>query len=203
MTLSSNGQLEATAAQLRAARKIDILIVKREMVDNVYIVAVQARTQDGRTDESTGVASLEDEDGKPLTGKAKAASMMDAEAEAKWRATFSICGIDWRAGDLHQPTFADSPPTTAQPFSESSSIQLFGLDEKVYEKQMKRKSITKTDLARSLGAAREGIPPENVNSQRYISHVNNFLSKPFSAKLSTHKEFGELLDVEIQFVAKA
>ena len=72
----------------------------------------------------------------------------------------------------------------------------------IYEDQMERKGLKKTDLARLLGAKREGVPPEQVDPQKYISHVNNFLNKPLSATMRTYKEFGKLLDVEIQLVAK-
>ena len=72
----------------------------------------------------------------------------------------------------------------------------------IYEDQMKRKGLKKADLARLLGSKREGVPPEEIDAQKYISHVNNFFNKPLSATMRTYKEFGELLDVEIQLVAK-
>lgn len=99
------------AEQLRATRRISLSIVNRERLEGVYIVTARATTPDGRTDESTGVVSLEKEGGTwetgqngkrffkkdgtivPLTGDALANALMKAETKAKRRVTLSICGL--------------------------------------------------------------------------------------------------------------
>lgn len=74
--------------QLRKLQKVSLRIVSREKIGDVYVVTAQAKTPDGREDESTGAVAL----GK-LSGDALANLYMKAETKAKRRVTLSICGL--------------------------------------------------------------------------------------------------------------
>lgn len=76
--------------QLREQRGISLTITSRDSVGDVYVVTVRAVGADGRTDESTGVVSLD-----RLGGDALANALMKAETKAKRRVTLSICGLGW------------------------------------------------------------------------------------------------------------
>lgn len=99
--------------QLRKIHNISIAITGREKIEDVYIVTAKASTQDGRSDESTGVVSITKEDGewktaqsgkryfvgngtfKPLRSDALANALMKAETKSKRRVTLSLCGLGW------------------------------------------------------------------------------------------------------------
>lgn len=76
--------------QLRDVKKISIIDLEAQMVDDLYIVKAKASNQYGRTDESTGAVTM-----GHLKGEAKANAMMKAETKAKRRVTLSICGLGW------------------------------------------------------------------------------------------------------------
>lgn len=130
--------------QLRANNKINVTIISRERMGDVYIVTVRATTADGRSDESTGVVSLVKEGGEwrtapsgkryfagngewtELRGNDMANQLMRAETKAKRRVTLSICGLGWtdeseietipnaRPVVVHEDGVIDEP-TTEQP----------------------------------------------------------------------------------------
>jgi hypothetical protein len=82
--------------QLRQKREISINIIERRVEGGVYLVVAEARTKDGRRDESMGVVALEYSDGGKwyaLRGDALANAFMKAETKAKRRVTLSICGL--------------------------------------------------------------------------------------------------------------
>jgi hypothetical protein len=103
--------------QLRAIHRVNIAIVAREKMDDVYIVTARATLPNGRTDEATGVVVLVKEDGewktaqsgkkyfqgngqfKQLRGDSLANALMRAETKAKRRVTLSICGLGWIVED--------------------------------------------------------------------------------------------------------
>lgn len=74
--------------QLRKLNNISLSITETKIVDDIYIVVVEARTNEGRSDSATGAVVI----GK-LQGEAKANAFMKAETKAKRRATLSICGL--------------------------------------------------------------------------------------------------------------
>lgn len=91
--ISLNGKLVLYAKrdctdQLRFRDRISIRIVAREILDDVYVVTAQAKTPEGREDESTGAVPVAN-----LKGEAKANAYMKAETKAKRRVTLSICGL--------------------------------------------------------------------------------------------------------------
>lgn len=90
-----NGKLVLYASrnctdQLRASRRINLSIVARERMDDVYVVTARATMPDGRSDESIGAVPL-----GVLKGEALANALMKAETKAKRRATLSVCGLSW------------------------------------------------------------------------------------------------------------
>jgi hypothetical protein len=90
-----NGKLVLYASrnctdQLRATRKINLSIVARERMEDVYVVTARATMPDGRSDESVGAVAL-----GSLKGEALANALMKAETKAKRRATLSVCGLSW------------------------------------------------------------------------------------------------------------
>ena len=75
------------AEQLRSVRGVSLEIVRREIIEDVYVVTARAYIGN-RCDESTGVVPIAN-----LKGEAKANAFMKAETKAKRRATLSICGL--------------------------------------------------------------------------------------------------------------
>ena len=74
--------------QLRAVRKVSLVIGDRITQGDVYIVTAKATLPDGRTDESTGAVTIGE-----LRGDNLANAYMKAETKAKRRVTLSICGL--------------------------------------------------------------------------------------------------------------
>lgn len=78
------------ADQLRRLHRISVTIVAARREDELFIVTARATTPDGRTDEATGVVTVQG-----LRGEALANALMRAETKAKRRVTLSICGLGW------------------------------------------------------------------------------------------------------------
>jgi len=76
------------ADQLRKINRISLEIIDRKISGDLLVVAVRARTPDGRTDEDMGVVSV-----KGLAGEALCNAMLKATTKAKRRVTLSICGL--------------------------------------------------------------------------------------------------------------
>lgn len=74
--------------QLRQIHGVSLEIVSQETVQDLYVVTVQARTADGRTDADMGAVSI-----KGATGDALVNAMLKAVTKAKRRVTLSICGL--------------------------------------------------------------------------------------------------------------
>ena len=97
--------------QLRLIHSVSVEIIERKPGHGTYTVSARAKTPDGRTDESSGVVSIEKEGGdwktndngkryfqgngkwETLKGDALANCFMKAETKAKRRVTLSICGL--------------------------------------------------------------------------------------------------------------
>ncbi len=97
--------------QLRNLHSISVKILSREVVEGVFVVTAQARTPEGREDESIGAVPVVKEDGNwktsqsgkrffegsgeylPLKPEDRANAIMKAETKAKRRVTLSICGL--------------------------------------------------------------------------------------------------------------
>ena len=76
--------------QLRKRDGVNVTIVSREKLDDLYVVTARATTQDGRADESIGAVSI-----AGLKGDSLANALMKAETKAKRRVTLSIVGLGW------------------------------------------------------------------------------------------------------------
>lgn len=76
--------------QLRQQRHVNIEIVSRERIDDLYVVTARASTPDGRYDESIGAVSIGN-----LKGEALANALMKGETKAKRRATLSLIGLSF------------------------------------------------------------------------------------------------------------
>jgi hypothetical protein len=74
--------------QLRDKRKVNIVKLERERMEDIYTVTAYAVTADGRQDSSIGAVSI-----AGLRGDALANAIMKAETKAKRRVTLSICGL--------------------------------------------------------------------------------------------------------------
>lgn len=74
--------------QLRSLHGVAIVILSREILDDVYVVTARATLPNGRTDESVGAVTI-----GGLKGDNKANALMKAESKAKRRVTLSICGL--------------------------------------------------------------------------------------------------------------
>ena len=81
---------KAATDQLRQIHKVSIRIMDRQNLDDVYVVTAQARTPEGREDESIGAVDI-----KGLRGDALSNAWMKAETKAKRRVTLSVCGLSF------------------------------------------------------------------------------------------------------------
>jgi hypothetical protein len=91
--ITLNGKLTLYAKkdatdQLRDKRKVNIVKLERERMEDIYTVTAYAVTADGRQDSSIGAVSI-----AGLRGDALANAIMKAETKAKRRVTLSICGL--------------------------------------------------------------------------------------------------------------
>ncbi len=88
-----NGQLRLYARrdatdQLRKIYGVDIEIISKQQVGDLYMVEVRATDKTGRKDSALGAVSI-----KGLGGELLANALMKAESKAKRRVTLSLCGL--------------------------------------------------------------------------------------------------------------
>jgi hypothetical protein len=76
------------AEQLRGRHNINVTIVSRERIEDVYVVTARGTLPSGRSDESTGAVSI-----AGLRGDALCNALMKAETKAKRRVTLSLVGL--------------------------------------------------------------------------------------------------------------
>jgi hypothetical protein len=74
--------------QLRKVHNVDLQIVSREQIGDLYVVTTRARMANGRTDEDVAAVSI-----AGLRGEALANAMMKTTTKAKRRVTLSIVGL--------------------------------------------------------------------------------------------------------------
>lgn len=163
--------------QLRKLHNISVKIVGREVVDGVCVVTSQAKTPEGREDESVGAVPLVKDGGSwrtnqggkrffeadgtliPLRPEDRANAIMKAETKSKRRVTLSICGLgmldesefDTISGKIEKPidTGGHAPGTQAAADY---------VAEKKIEKQKAEAGMPK-DLARMLDSIKK---PQNA-----------------------------------------
>lgn len=92
------------ADQLRKRDNVSIVDMTTELVEDLYIVKVTAKTKDERYDSSTGVIYIGN-----LKGVERANAMMKCETKAKRRVTLSICGLGW-LDETEVETITDAKP---------------------------------------------------------------------------------------------
>ncbi|NJO62404.1 MAG: hypothetical protein HC836_30515 [Richelia sp. RM2_1_2] len=98
------------AAQLRDRFSISTRIKSRELLEDIWVVTVEAQRGE-RTEEATGAASILDKYGKTSPDQ-KTNALKKAETQAKRRATLSICGFGWddeESGKVLKAEFHDPP----------------------------------------------------------------------------------------------
>ncbi|WP_414623876.1 hypothetical protein [Calothrix sp. CCY 0018] len=98
------------AAQLRDRFGISTRIKSRELLEDMWVVTVEAQRGE-RTEEATGAASILDKYGKTSPDQ-KTNALKKAETQAKRRATLSICGFGWddeESGKVLKAEFHDPP----------------------------------------------------------------------------------------------
>jgi len=74
--------------QLRNIRRVSIIKLERDRLEDIYLVTATAQSVDGRQDSSIGAVNI-----AGLRGDALANALMKAETKAKRRVTLSICGL--------------------------------------------------------------------------------------------------------------
>lgn len=112
ITLNSKLTLYAgrnCADQLRRLHHIDIRIVGRERIDDLYVVTAHATAPDGRGDEEIGAVNV-----GGLRGEALANAMMKATTKAKRRVTLSIVGLGW-LDESETDSIPDARPAHVNP----------------------------------------------------------------------------------------
>jgi hypothetical protein len=91
--LTLNGKLTLYARkdcteQLRRINAISIRVISKEVIDDAFVVTVEASTPDGRVDSDMGATTI-----VGLKGDAKINAMLKAITKAKRRVTLSISGL--------------------------------------------------------------------------------------------------------------
>jgi len=76
------------ADQIRRLRGVSINSLDKQVVQDVYVVTVEASDMNGRKDQATGAVNIAN-----LKGESLANAMMKAETKAKRRVTLSLCGL--------------------------------------------------------------------------------------------------------------
>lgn len=130
--------------QLRKNNNISIKIRDTKITEGIYIVIVDAKTQDGREDSSTGAITI-----SGLKGDALCNAMMKAETKAKRRATLSICGLGFTDESEIETMHGAKKLDIHSPVTEKKSLNdESGLDEMDYKSDIDRimKSQTKEEL---------------------------------------------------------
>lgn len=97
-------------SQLRDRYQISTFIKSREIIENMWIVVVEAK-KGSRIEEATGAASIIDKYGKS-TPQLKVNALKKAETQARRRATLAICGFsetDEDQGRIMQSATYDPP----------------------------------------------------------------------------------------------
>ena len=131
ITLQGKATLYATKGATDQLRKIHGVSVvpgstHTTKIEDVYIVHVDMRDKDGRTDSATGAVNI-----TGLKGDALANAVMKAETKAKRRCTLSLCGL----GMLDETELETIPAIAKTPYqpSESAQAEVAAIDAKVKE----------------------------------------------------------------------
>jgi hypothetical protein len=145
--------------QLRQIHHVSIGAPRGEVVGGQYVVHVEARLPDGRTDSDVGVVDLEN-----LRGATRANLIMKAVTKAKRRVTLSICGLgmldeseletlpnaqplafDPASGEITEPDprapssdWADKPPAVAETLKQALRATAAARDAQITEAQRRR-----------------------------------------------------------------
>lgn len=101
------------AEQLRAKHRVSVRTLSREKEDGLYIVTVEGRLPNGRSEEAQGIVEI-----SSLKGQALANAMMKANTKAVRRVTLALCGLgfpladegdghpvamNWQTGEMREP----------------------------------------------------------------------------------------------------
>lgn len=79
--------------QLRRQHMISVRVMRREVVGEMFVVEVEGRTPNGRTDQSSKYVPLKDGRGQKLVGNNLANAFAKAETGAKRRLVLSMVGL--------------------------------------------------------------------------------------------------------------
>lgn len=80
-------------AQLRSIHRIMVMIVRREIVGELFMVEAKGRMPNGREDTATKYVPITYQDGNRYKGQQLANAFMKAETGAKRRVTLSLIGL--------------------------------------------------------------------------------------------------------------
>lgn len=97
--------------QLRKNNGVSVTDIKKEQVNDIYVVTVIGQDRSGRTDASTGAVNL-----RGLEGDDLANAIMKAETKAKRRLTLSLCGLGM-LDETEVETIRDARPVTIETIS--------------------------------------------------------------------------------------
>jgi hypothetical protein len=161
--------LRAATDQLRKLHHVSIEILKRERVDDTYLVTARATMPDGRADESMGAVNL-----KGLAGDALANAYLKAETKAKRRVTLSICGL----GMLDETEVETIPGARITPSA--------GVEEQLTRQELERVTEVTMNVAEwiaqgSIGDAVYEMENAGLNAEQQIVLWTRFDSKQRSA----------------------
>jgi hypothetical protein len=162
------------ADQLRASRKVSLIIADKSIDAGVFAVTVRASTPDGRHDEDMGAVPIGN-----LQGEARANAIMKAITKAKRRATLSLCGLG----------FLDESELETMP-----GVQTFDADAPVVpmpqqQQQTKRLTVREwlDEFETDCAAATTEERANEILKQERVLRASEFLSPAQLGRLETIK----------------
>lgn len=159
--LTLNGKLTLYARkdcteQLRRNNNISIRVISKEVLEDAFVVTVEASTPDGRVDTDMGATTI-----KGLSGDNKINAMLKAITKAKRRVTLSISGLGLPdETELETISYKDTGSTTGSITSKEAygSIKL-----------MKAKF---TEIATEINACSTNDELDTVSSKYKLDFAN-------------------------------
>jgi hypothetical protein len=158
--INLNGKLTLYATrtatdQLRMLHKVSLKITNREIVNDCYVVTVQASLPDGRADETSGAVFV-----GSAKGDSYANAIMKAETKAKRRATLSICGL----GMIDESEIESIPNIkTVEPEKPKAITETYTLDQAID----KIKSILGQDKEYVVGIIEKAFASKKIDQSIY------------------------------------
>lgn len=185
--------LKSCTDQLRFIHSVNVEIVSRERLDDIYVVTTKATLPNGRTDEEIGAVPI-----AGVKGEALANALMKASTKAKRRVTLAIVGLSLldeteieSIRDARQPLFQVGVDPDSREIVETALSPARSLDGETMRPPKQTKQPTIEELRDSWAtlwnaAQRRGIQMEDFDmpSWSYQELMDN--GRALKARIEAH-----------------